>query len=38
MASAEHVTVSNCVIYDTYGCVIKMRFSAGARIENVAFQ
>jgi Glycosyl hydrolases family 28 len=33
----ENVTVSNCVIYDTYGCAIKMRFSAGARIENVAF-
>jgi hypothetical protein len=25
------------VIYDTYGCVIKMRFSAGTRIENVSF-
>ena len=31
----ENITISNCVIYDTYGCVIKMRFSAGARIENV---
>jgi hypothetical protein len=33
----EEVAISNCVIYDTYGCVIKMRFSAGARIENVSF-
>jgi len=34
---AENITVSNCVIYDTYGCVIKMRFGAGSQIENVAF-
>ena len=33
----EEVAISNCVIYDTFGCVIKMRFSAGARIENVSF-
>jgi len=33
----EEVAISNCAIYDTYGCVIKMRFSAGARIENVSF-
>jgi hypothetical protein len=33
----EEVAISNCVIYDTYGCAIKMRFSAGARIENVSF-
>jgi polygalacturonase len=34
---AENIAISNCVIYDTYGCVIKMRFSAGSRIENVSF-
>ncbi|MGI0018274.1 MAG: glycoside hydrolase family 28 protein [Nitrosotalea sp.] len=34
---AENITVSNCVIYDTYGCPIKMRCGAGSRIENVAF-
>jgi hypothetical protein len=34
---AENITVSNCVIYDTYGCVIKARFSAGTRLENVSF-
>src|SRR5260370_21361090 len=33
----ENIAISNCVIYDTYGCAIKMRFSAGARLENVAF-
>jgi Glycosyl hydrolases family 28 len=33
----ENIAISNCVIYDTYGCVIKMRFSAGTRIENVSF-
>ena len=33
----ENITISNCVIYDTYGCAIKIRFSAGARLENVAF-
>ena len=34
---AENIAISNCVIYDTFGCVIKMRFSAGTRIENVSF-
>ena len=34
---AENITVSNCVIYDTYGCVIKARFGAGSRMENVSF-
>jgi polygalacturonase len=26
---AENIAVSNCVIYDTYGCVIKIRVGAG---------
>lgn len=34
---AENITISNCVIYDTYGCPIKMRCGAGARFENIAF-
>ena len=34
---AENITISNCVIYDTYGCVIKMRCGGGSRIENVSF-
>src|SRR5262249_19603690 len=31
------ITVSNCVVHDTYGCVIKARLSAGTRLENVVF-
>ena len=34
---AENITVSNCVVYDTYGCVIKARFGAGSRMENISF-
>ncbi len=34
---AENITVSNCIIYDTFGCPIKMRCGAGNRIENVSF-
>ena len=34
---SENITISNCVIYDTYGCAIKIRVGAGARLENVAF-
>src|SRR5262245_51505959 len=34
---AENITVSNCVIYDTYGCPIKMRCGARARFENITF-
>jgi hypothetical protein len=34
---AENITVSNCVIFDTYGCPIKMRCGAGARFENITF-
>ena len=34
---AENITISNCVIYDTYGCAIKMRCSARARFENITF-
>lgn len=34
---AENITVSNCVIYDTYGCPIKMRCGARTRFENITF-
>jgi hypothetical protein len=34
---AENISISNCVIYETYGCPIKIRVSAGSRIENVSF-
>ena len=33
----ENITISNCVIYETYGCPIKMRFGAGSRAENIMF-
>jgi hypothetical protein len=34
---AENITISNCVIYDTYGCPIKARFGARSRFENINF-
>ena len=34
---AENITVSNCLIYDTYGCPIKMRCGPRSRFENIAF-
>ena len=33
---AQNITVSNCLIYDTYGCPIKIS-SGRARIENLSF-
>jgi hypothetical protein len=33
----ENITVSNCVIYETYGCPIKMRFGSRSRAENITF-
>jgi hypothetical protein len=33
----ENITVSNCVIYDTFGCVIKMSCRARSRFENITF-
>lgn len=33
----ENVTVSNCVIYDTFGCPIKMQVRSGDRLENMIF-
>ena len=34
---AENITISNCVIYDTYGCAIKMRCGSRSRLENITF-
>jgi hypothetical protein len=34
---AENITVSNCVIYETYGCPVKMRCGARSRFENITF-
>jgi len=34
---AENITVSNCLIYETYGCPIKIRCGPGSRFENISF-
>ena len=34
---AENIAVSNCLIYETYGCPIKMHAGPGARLENMLF-
>ena len=34
---AENITISNCVIYDTYGCPIKARVGSRSRLENIIF-
>jgi len=34
---AENIAVSNCLIYQTYGCPIKMHCGPGARFENMSF-
>ena len=34
---AENITISNCVIYETYGCAIKMACGPRARFENIIF-
>jgi len=34
---AENITVSNCLIYETYGCPIKMHCGSGSRFENMSF-
>ncbi|SPE37820.1 Glycoside hydrolase, family 28 [Candidatus Sulfopaludibacter sp. SbA3] len=35
--TAENISVSNCLIYDTYGCPIKIRGGEGPRLENISF-
>lgn len=34
---ARNITISNCVIYETYGCVVKMACRANARFEDITF-
>jgi polygalacturonase len=34
---AENITVSNCLIYETYGCPIKLRCGPNSRLENISF-
>jgi hypothetical protein len=34
---AENITVSNCVLYQVYGCPIKFHGSPGSRFENISF-
>jgi hypothetical protein len=34
---AENITVSNCIMYEVYGCPIKMRCGPGSRFENISF-
>ena len=35
--ASENITVSNCVIYNTFGCPIKMQVENGSRMENMLF-
>jgi hypothetical protein len=35
--TVRNITVSNCLIYDTFGCPIKIRGGEGPVIENVSF-
>ena len=34
---AENITISNCIIYEAFGCPIKMRCGPGSRFENISF-
>jgi polygalacturonase len=34
---AENITVSNCLIYETYGCPIKIHCTPNSRFENMSF-
>ncbi len=34
---AENIAISNCLIYETYGCPIKMRCGPDSRFENISF-
>jgi hypothetical protein len=35
--TAQNITITNCIIYETYGCPIKMHCSPGSRFENILF-
>lgn len=37
LGSFENITVSNCVIYDTFGSAIKLQMNEGGRMENITF-
>lgn len=34
---SENITVSDCIIYETYGCPVKMRCDHLSRFENISF-
>jgi polygalacturonase len=34
---AENITISNCLIYGTWGCPIKLRCDSRSRFENISF-
>jgi len=34
---SENITISNCIIYDTFGCPIKMQVGRTSRLENIQF-
>ncbi len=33
----ENITVSNCIIYQTYGCPIKLHFGPDSQVQNLLF-
>ena len=33
----ENITISNCIIYETYGCPIKMQFGPESQVRNILF-
>ena len=33
----ENVVISNCIIYETYGCPIKMHFGPDSQVQNILF-
>ena len=33
----QNITISNCVIYETYGCPIKMQFGPESQAQNILF-
>jgi len=34
---AQNITISNCVLYEVYGCPIKFQGNPGSRYENISF-
>jgi hypothetical protein len=35
--SAENIAISNCLLYQVYGCPIKFQVNSGSRHENISF-